>query len=92
MDFQSYTNVFSRVSRNVATGIFILGMVLIGLGFLIWVLCELFAILFAIIFCLVGIGCCIKAVKIFWAAKKIDGMSANDGRMNVHVRQEQHYE
>ena len=95
MVFRSYTNVFSRTSRGVATGIFIAGLILVGFGFMIYLLPRLFATLAALVFFVAGIGCTITAVKIFWAAKKIDDAGpngSNDGRRNVRVREEQYYE
>ncbi len=92
MSFRFYTNLISRASRNLAGGIFVAGMLLIGFGFLIWVLRELFAILFAILFCAVGVGCLIVGVKIFLAQRKFDKMSRGDSdgyRKNVHIHIEE---
>ncbi len=95
MSFRFYTNVISQASRAFAAGIFIVGLVLIGFGFLIWVLRELFAILFAIIFCVTGIGCAVTAVKIFWAQRKLDRLNSDDShryRKNVQIHTEEHYD
>ena len=95
MSFRFYTNMISQASRNFAAGLFITGMLLIGFGFLIWVLKDLFAILFAIMFCVAGIGCGVTAVKIFWAQRKFDQMTSDDGtvdyRRNVRIHSEEHY-
>ena len=94
MNFRFYANTVSKVSQKVATGIFIVGMLLIGFGFLIWVLRELFAILFAIVFSVIGIGCLVTAVKIFWGQRKFnrfcDRDSDDSSRENVriHVRRD----
>lgn len=93
MSFRFYTNLISRASRNFAAGIFVVGMLLIGFGFLIWVLRELFAILFAILFCAVGVGCLIVAVKVFLTQRRFDKMSRGDSegyRENVHIHIEEH--
>lgn len=91
MNFRFYTNAISQASRNVAAGVFIAGMMLIGFGFLIFVLRDLFAILFAILFCAAGIGSIATAVKIFWAQRKIDKFTdeaENSYRKNVRIRNE----
>lgn len=91
MNFRFYSNAISQASRNVAAGIFIVGLVLIGFGFLIWVLRELFAILFAIMFCAAGIGCAITAVKLFWAIHKMEKQHPDDlqqYRTNVRIHHE----
>ena len=88
MNFRFYTNTISQASKNVAAGIFIVGMVLIGFGFLIYILRDLFAILFAILFCAVGIGCMGTAVKIFWAQRKFNKHFNDDSdtyRKNVRI-------
>ncbi len=95
MSFNFYTNAVSRASRGLAATIFILGLILIGFGFLIYVLRDLFAILFSIIFCIAGVGCAITAVRILWAMRKFsrinsDGSSAH--RENVQIHIEEHYD
>lgn len=96
MDFRFYSNAISQASRNVAAGIFIIGMLLIGFGFLVYVLRELFAFLFAILFCVGGIGCIGTAVKIFWAQRKMDKhMHNNQGpgyRENVRLHTKDHFD
>ena len=94
MSFRFYTNFISQASRNLATGIFITGLLLIGFGFLIWVLRELFAILFAIIFCIGGIGCIGTAIKIFWSARRFEKMNSDGSnvyRENVQIHTEENY-
>jgi hypothetical protein len=96
MSFRFYTNVISQASRNFAAGLFITGLLLIGFGFLIYVLRELFAILFAILFCVAGIGCGMTAIKIFLAQRKVDKMDSDEGmtdyRRNVRIHSEETYE
>jgi len=86
--FRYYSSAISQASKNVAAGIFITGLLLIGFGFLIYVLRDLFAILFAILFVIAGIGCGVTAVKIFWAQSRLDKMNrreGDDGRENVRI-------
>jgi uncharacterized membrane protein len=95
MSFRFYTNLVSQASRNFAAGAFIVGMLLIGFGFLIWVLRELFAMLFAVLFCIVGVGCLITGVKIFLAQRKFDKLASDDSagyRENVHIHVEEHHD
>jgi hypothetical protein len=95
MSFRFYTNAISQASRRVAGGLFVTGLLLIGLGFLIWVLRELFAILFAILFCAAGVGCGITAIRIFWAQRKLDKVGLDDSegyRKNVQIHIEEHYD
>ncbi|MHC4308961.1 MAG: hypothetical protein ACYSSN_03370 [Planctomycetota bacterium] len=94
MSFRFYTNAISRASKNVAAGIFITGLLLIGFGFLIYILKEIFAILAAIVFCVAGAGCLITAVKIFLALRKMDHIdpeNADGYRENVHIHIEEHH-
>lgn len=72
MSFRFYTNTISQASRNFASGLFIIGLLLIGFAFLVYVLRELFAILFAAVFVVAGVGCGITAVKIFLMQKHLD--------------------
>ena len=93
MDFRFYSNAVSQASRNVAAGVFIVGMLLIGFAFLIWLLKELFAALFALLFCIVGFGCMATAVRIFWAFRKAGRTSPNnDGRENVRIHNDQNHD
>lgn len=93
MSFRFYTNVISQASRNFAAGLFITGLLLIGFGFLVYILRDLFAVLAAIVFFLAGLGCGITAVKIFWAQHKIDKMNSDkpqEYRENVRIRIEEY--
>ena len=94
MSFRFYTNAISQASKSIAAGIFITGLLLIGFGFLIYILKEIFAILAAIVFCVAGAGCLITAVKIFLAQRKLDKISSEDSRSyreNVHIHIEEHH-
>ncbi len=94
MSFRFYTNAISQASKSIAAGIFITGLLLIGFGFLIYILKEIFAILAAIVFCVAGAGCMITAIKIFLAQRKLDKISSEDSRSyreNVHVHIEEHH-
>jgi len=95
MSFGFYTNVISRASRNFAAGLFITGLLLIGFGFLVYILRDLFAVLASIVFFVAGVGCGITAMKIFWAQRKLDKIASGDSqgyRENVHIHIEHHDE
>ncbi len=93
MSFRFYTNVISQATRNFAVGLFIVGLLLIGFGFLVYILRDLFAILASIVFFVVGLVCGITAVKIFLAQRKLDKMSSDDDitgyRRNVRIHAEE---
>jgi hypothetical protein len=93
MSFRFYKNAISQASRNFAAGLFITGLLLIGFGFLVYILRDLFAILASIVFFFVGLACGTTAVKIFLAQRKLDKMDSNDGTMdyrrNVRVHSEE---
>jgi hypothetical protein len=95
MVFRYYTNAISQASKNVASMIFIVGLLLIGFGVIIVALPKLFAYLMAAVFFVAGIGCGITAVKIFWASRKLDraGSEPNEPyRENVQVHIEEHHD
>jgi hypothetical protein len=78
----------SQASRGLASGIFIVGLMLIGFGMIIFALPELFAFLAAAIFFIAGGSCAIAAIKIFLAAKRMDDYDSgypNEYRKNVHI-------
>jgi len=93
MSFRFYTNVISQATRNFAAGLFIVGLLLIGFGFLVYILRDLFAILASIVFFIVGLFCGTTAVKIFLTQRKLDKMNSDDGitsyRRNVRIHTEE---
>jgi hypothetical protein len=93
MSFRVYKSIFSQATKNFAAGLFIVGMVLIGFGFMIYLLPKFFATLAAVVFFIAGLGCGITAVKIFLAQRKLDKMSSDDGitdyRRNVRIHTEE---
>ena len=93
MSFRFYTNMISRASRSFASGLFVVGLLLIGFGFLVYVLRDLFAVLAAAVFFVAGLGCAITAFKIFWAQRKLDKAASDDFhpyRENVRMHIEEH--
>jgi len=86
--------MISKASKQVASVIFIIGMLLIGFGFLIYLLPRLFATLAAMFFFLVGTACALTGIRIFAAQHKIDKLSKNGSqeyRRNVKIHVEEHH-
>ncbi|MFZ0035051.1 MAG: hypothetical protein WAK60_08710 [Sedimentisphaerales bacterium] len=93
--FRFYTNAISQASKNIATGIFVVGLLLVGFGILILALPELFAMLAALVFFIVGIGCGVTAIKIFLAQRQLNKINPDDSqdyRENVRIHIEDHYD
>lgn len=85
----------SQASRTLAAGVFIVGLVLVGFGFMIFLLPRFFATLAAIVFCVTGIGCAITSIKMFIAQHKLDQMQQDDSvayRRNVQVRTDENFD
>ena len=92
MVFRFYSNTMSRASRNLAGGIFMLGLSLIAIGFLVWVLRGIFVMIFSILFYAFGIGCIIFAAKILLTARKFnkamhDNDSGHRDGVRIHVKE-----
>jgi hypothetical protein len=93
MSFRFWTNAICQASRGIAAGIFVVGLVLIGFGFMIYLLPRFFATLAAIVFFVAGVGCGITAVKIFLAQRELDKTAPDDSqgyRKNVRIHIEDH--
>lgn len=84
MPFRFYSNMLSQASRSVASGIMIVGLLLIGFGTLILALPELFAFLAAAVFFVAGAGCAIVAIKIFWMQRRLDRFASHEEDANAH--------
>jgi hypothetical protein len=70
MFFKFYSNPFSQITKGFSKGLFVVGLLLIGFGTLVWVLKEIFALVAAAIFIIAGFGCCTNAVRLYFASKK----------------------
>ena len=95
MSLRFFTSAISQASKRVASGIFIVGLLLIGFGILILALPELFAMLAALIFFIAGIGCAGTALKIYIAQRKIDKLHCDDSqgyRRNVQIHAEEYHD
>ena len=95
MSFRFWTNAICQASRGIAAGIFIVGLVLIGFGFMIYLLPKFFATLAAIVFFVAGVGCGITAVRIFLAQRELDRTASDDSHgywKNVRIHTEEYYD
>lgn len=95
MVFRYYSNVLSQASRRIAAGIFIVGLLLVGFATIIAALPEIFAYLAAAVFFAVGVACCVTAIKIFLAQRRLDQMDSEspaEYRTNVRIHTREHHD
>jgi len=89
MSLRFYINAISQASKAFASWLFITGLILVGFGFMIYLLPRLFAILAATVFFIAGGSCGIIAIRIFLAQKKLDKIDPDNPqqsyRENVQV-------
>ena len=88
MFFNFYSNSFNQLSKGYAKGLFVVGLLLIGFGTLVWILKEVLAVIAAAIFIIVGGICCFNAIKIFINIPKTP-KDSNGRSNNVKIRIEQ---
>lgn len=94
MVFRFYSNTISKASKTVAASSVILGMVLVGFGFLIFLLPKFFATLAAMVFFVTGLGSAITGVKIFWRQNQLDKINqqqSDDYRENVRIHRDDNF-
>ena len=84
------------MTKGMAGGLFTTGLVLIGFGFMIFLLPKFFATLAAIVFFIVGGTCAITALKMLLALHKFDKMSEDQTgdqyRQNVRIHTEEDWQ
>ena len=85
MPFRYYSNMMTQASRGFAKGLFIIGLLLIGFGVLVYVFKEILAAIAAVIFVAVGLVCCFGSIKLFLQSLNRH-KDAPDGRKNVRIR------
>ncbi len=85
MFFKLYSDSFKQLSKGYAKVLFIVGLLLIGFGTLVWILKEVLAVIAAAIFIIVGFICCFNAARIFINTVKTD-KKGGDVRSNVKIR------
>jgi uncharacterized membrane protein HdeD (DUF308 family) len=69
--FRMYSNFASSMTRRAAAGVLIIGMLLIGFGVLILAFPEVFAMLAAIVFFIIGLSVVGAAVRMYLGARRI---------------------
>lgn len=80
------------MNKGFAKGTFILGLLLIGFGMLVWILKEVFAIIAAGIFIIAGAGCISTAIKAWLYNRRFNtsaGQNEDSLRKNVKIRYEE---
>ncbi len=88
MSFRFYSNAVSQATRGIATGMLVIGLLLVGFGMLILAMPEVFAFLAACIFFIAGSGCALTAIKIYFAQRAMDRTHPPSGepyRSNVRI-------
>lgn len=87
-----FSNHVSQMTKGLAKGSLLLGLLLIGFGMLVFILRDLFALLAAAIFFIGGFSSIGYAIKLFIAAHRVRrGSKDPDGayRENVNIRVEE---
>jgi sugar phosphate permease len=90
MFFKFSSDSFNQISKGYAKGLFVVGLLLIGFGTLVWLFKEVLALIAAAIFVIVGAGCCFNAVRIFFSTWK-SGKTQDDGRsdnVKIHIERD----
>ncbi len=90
MIFKYYNNFVTQASRHLAAWLFLVGLLLIGFGVLIFVLRDFFAFLAAVVFFIAGVGCGITALKMYIASWLIDrARRKGQYRDNVEIHRDE---
>lgn len=95
MSFRFYSNAVSQATRGIATGMLVVGLLLVGFGMLILAMPEVFAFLAACVFFIAGSGCALTAIKIYFAQRAMDRSNPTDGtvyrsNVRIHTRDDFH--
>jgi hypothetical protein len=88
MFFKFDVNTFSQATKGIAKGSFVMGLMLIGFGMLVFILKDIFAFLAAGLFFLAGFSAIGYSIKVFWAGYKMKrgmGNSPEAYRENVNI-------
>jgi hypothetical protein len=89
MLFNFYSNSFSGISKGFAKGLFITGLLIFGFGLLVWIFRQVLAVIAAAIFMAVGVGLCLKAIRIYyiaWKSGRYDGGDDDNSGRSPNVR------
>ncbi len=88
MSFRFYSSAVSQATRGIATGMLVIGLLLVGFGMLILAMPEVFAFLAAGIFFIAGSGCALTAIKIYFAQRTMNRQNPSETtayRSNVRI-------
>lgn len=89
MFFRFYPNSFNQLSKGYAKGLFVVGLLLIGFGTLVWILKEVLAVIAAAIFIVVGCVCCFNAIRIFISTTKTNkDINGRSGNVKIRIEQD----
>jgi hypothetical protein len=86
MAFRFYSNTLSHASRGIAVAVFMLGLMLAGIGVVIITFPQFFAYLAAAFFFIAGAGCAVTALKMYIASRRFMKTSQyeNESGFNPH--------
>lgn len=94
MVFQLYSSQFSQATRSVALWVMAAGLMLVGIGFLTYLLRDILVFFIAALFVFAGIVVISWGVRLFFAALRIGRSHSADNaetyRENVTIRIEDH--
>lgn len=65
LHFFFHGNPFRQITKDLAAGSFITGLILIGLGLLVWILKDIFAIIAMVVFFAAGFSAIGYAVRLY---------------------------
>ena len=85
--FKYSSNPLTQATATAAASVFVIGMLLIGFAFLIYLLKEVVVLVFVALFVLAGVSTIGFSIKLFIASKRIDDMTKpkDDYRENVQI-------
>jgi len=85
--FKTSSNPLTQATASAAWSVFVIGMLLIGFAFLIYVLRAVVALIFVGLFVFAGICTIGFSIKLFIASRRFDDMSkpGDDYRENVRI-------
>ena len=88
--FFQFNSTTRQLGRTLAKTQLIIGLSLIAFAMIVWLLKDIFAFIAMGILLLIGLGCCINAIKIFFSTIRFmhDPNAPNaDHRKNVRIHQ-----
>jgi hypothetical protein len=62
--------LYAQGGKALGKSLIVLGLILAGFGFLVWVFQEILALVAAALLILAGLGLCINGVRVYWIARR----------------------